>query len=80
MSALVSSRKSKVQMCRWVRPKFNENLQLVQRLLGRGTDSSTRAVGHYDAIKISIFWDVMLCSPLKVNRRFGGTCRLNIQG
>jgi hypothetical protein len=26
-------------------------------------------------IKSSIFWDMMLCSPLKVNRRFGGTCR-----
>jgi hypothetical protein len=27
-----------------------------------------------------IFWDITPCSPLKVNRRFGGTCRLNIQG
>jgi hypothetical protein len=25
-------------------------------------------------------WDVMLCSLLKVNRRFGGTCHHNIQG
>jgi hypothetical protein len=24
-------------------------------------------------IKISIFWDMKSCSPLKVNRRFGGT-------
>jgi hypothetical protein len=31
-------------------------------------------------MKISIFWDVMSCSPLKVNRRFGGTCRLHLQG
>jgi hypothetical protein len=23
----------------------------------------------------SIFWDITLCIPSKVNRRFGGTCR-----
>jgi hypothetical protein len=23
-----------------------------------------------------IFWDTATCSPMKVNRRFGGTCRL----
>jgi hypothetical protein len=27
-------------------------------------------------MKSSIFWDIKLCSPLKYNRRFGGTCRL----
>jgi hypothetical protein len=27
-----------------------------------------------------IFWDITLCSPLKVNRRFGGTCHLHLQG
>jgi hypothetical protein len=26
-------------------------------------------------MKGSIFWDIRPCSPLKVNRRFGGTCR-----
>jgi hypothetical protein len=26
--------------------------------------------------KSSIFWDIMPCSPLKVDRRFGGTCLL----
>jgi hypothetical protein len=26
------------------------------------------------------FWDIMPCSPLKVNRRFAGTCRLHLQG
>jgi hypothetical protein len=25
------------------------------------------------------FWDITFCSPLKVNRRFGGTCRLHLQ-
>jgi hypothetical protein len=27
----------------------------------------------------SIFWDITPCSPLKINRRFGGTC-LHLQG
>jgi hypothetical protein len=31
-------------------------------------------------MKISIFWDITPCSPLKVNRRFGGTYRLHLQG
>jgi hypothetical protein len=30
--------------------------------------------------KSSLFWDITQCSPLKVNRRFGGTCRLHFQG
>jgi hypothetical protein len=29
-------------------------------------------------VRISLNWDKMLCSPLKVNRRFGGTCRLHV--
>jgi hypothetical protein len=32
------------------------------------------------ALKSTIFWDITPCSPLKVNRRFGGTCRLHLQG
>jgi hypothetical protein len=28
----------------------------------------------------SVFWDITPCSPLKVNRRFGGTCRLHLHG
>jgi hypothetical protein len=27
-----------------------------------------------------IFWDMTPCSPLSVNRRFGGTYRLHLQG
>jgi hypothetical protein len=34
---------------------------------------------HTNTLKISIFWDVTPCSPLKVNRHFGGTCRLHLQ-
>jgi dolichol kinase len=31
-------------------------------------------------MKSAIFWDITPCSPLKVNRRFGGTCLLHLQG
>jgi hypothetical protein len=31
-------------------------------------------------MKNSIFWDITPCSPLRVNRRFGGTHRLHLQG
>jgi hypothetical protein len=31
-------------------------------------------------MRSSIFWDNIPCSPLKVNRRFGGACRLRPYG
>jgi hypothetical protein len=31
-------------------------------------------------MKSSVFRDITPCSPLKVNSRFGGTCRLHLQG
>jgi hypothetical protein len=31
-------------------------------------------------MKSSVFWNITSCSPLKVNRRSGETCRLHIQG
>jgi hypothetical protein len=30
-------------------------------------------------MKRDIFWDMMPCSALKVNRRFGATCLLHLQ-
>jgi hypothetical protein len=30
--------------------------------------------------KNSISWDITQCSPLKINRRFGGICPLQLQG
>jgi hypothetical protein len=30
--------------------------------------------------KSTIFWDITPCSPLSVNRRFGGTFRFHVQG
>jgi hypothetical protein len=32
------------------------------------------------AMKSSVFWDIMPCSSVKVNQRFGGTYRLHLQG
>jgi hypothetical protein len=32
------------------------------------------------AKKSSISWDIMPCSPLKANRRFGRKCRLHLHG
>jgi hypothetical protein len=34
---------------------------------------------YTEEIKVPIFWDITLCSPLKANRRFGGTCFLQLQ-
>jgi hypothetical protein len=31
-------------------------------------------------MRSSIFWDITLCSKLKINWCFGGTCRLHLQG
>jgi hypothetical protein len=31
-------------------------------------------------MKDTIFWDITPCSPLKVNRSFGGKYRLHLQG
>jgi hypothetical protein len=31
-------------------------------------------------LKGTIFWDITPCSLLSVNRRFGGTYRLHLQG
>jgi hypothetical protein len=38
-----------------------------------------KSVG-FEVTKSTIFWDITPCSPLSVNRRFGGTYRLHIQG
>jgi hypothetical protein len=31
-------------------------------------------------MKSCVFWNITPCSPLKVNRRFGGTRRYHLQG
>jgi hypothetical protein len=34
---------------------------------------------HSSGYEDSIFWDIMLCSPSQVTRRFEGICRLELQ-
>jgi hypothetical protein len=34
----------------------------------------------YRILKSTVFWDITACSPLRVNRRFGGTFSLHFQG
>jgi hypothetical protein len=31
-------------------------------------------------IKNSVVWDIALCSPFEIYRRFGGTCSFHVQG
>jgi hypothetical protein len=37
-------------------------------------------VGFEVLTAVIMFWDITPCSPLKFNRRFGGTYRLHLQG
>jgi hypothetical protein len=36
--------------------------------------------GSHSGVNSSMFWGITPCSPLKVNRRFGGTHRLHLHG
>jgi hypothetical protein len=45
-------------------------------LLQKGHVGST---AHSAVVTMSVFWDITLCSPLKINRRFGLTCRLHFE-
>jgi hypothetical protein len=48
---------------------------MAQKVQFKGSEVITAAV-----VKISVFLDVTPCGPLKMNRRFGGTCHLHLQG
>jgi hypothetical protein len=37
-------------------------------------------VSTAEVMKSTIFWDITLCTPLKVNRRLGGKYHLDLQG
>jgi hypothetical protein len=55
-----------------------------EKVRSRWRQSLKRNVG-FEALsavimKSSVFWDITPYSPLKANRRFGGTCRLQLQG
>jgi hypothetical protein len=52
--------------------------QLVQSF--HRTSHFFRFLNQRTVLKSSVFWDKMPCSTLKINRRFGGTYRLYLQG
>jgi hypothetical protein len=56
------------------------NYCVVFTCIFRSTRLSCFQCDHSSLLKSCIFWDIMLCSHLKVNRRFGGTCHLYLQG
>jgi hypothetical protein len=51
-------------------------------VFNKQTDSNHVGFEVFTAVimKSIIFWDMMLCSPLSFNRRFGGIYRLHLQG
>jgi hypothetical protein len=66
----------------WV-PKIFRNV--LQRSILSHIYNITEIVGFevltaVGVMKISVFSDLTPCSPLKVNRRFGRTCHLCLQG
>jgi hypothetical protein len=59
-------------------------LKMVVEAIRMGDKSRISSVGFEVlqpvVMKSNIVWDITLCSPLSVNRRFGGTFRLHLQG
>jgi hypothetical protein len=69
---------SKVENRRRVgRPSFR-SLEDLENSLREPKNEEMHTEGNNK--KSSVLWDITQCSPLKVNRLFGGTCRLNLQG
>jgi hypothetical protein len=48
--------------------------------LKAGNFSPDWTATNFQWIKCPIFWDITPCRPLKVNRRFGWSCCLHLQG
>jgi hypothetical protein len=50
---------------------------------GKRVPKQVHTKGEYQALsssKSSVFWHITSCSMSKVNRRFGGTCRIILKG
>jgi hypothetical protein len=56
--------------------KEKKNLECTNKLHWKSIVPDFTKVG---LVKIFISFDTIPCSPLKINRRFGGACRLHIQ-
>jgi hypothetical protein len=59
--------------------QYKGNILLVTFISQKQLKRSRRPGKLSLRFKISIFWDITPCSPLKVNLRFGGACRLHLQ-
>jgi hypothetical protein len=57
---------------------YKSKKKLIQQLIVR--NSHFLFLIHVIIKTSTIFWDITPCSPLNVNRRFGGTYRLHLQG
>jgi hypothetical protein len=62
----------------------SETSPLAQHKVYQGLISKQDRVGRWTtvewALRFSQRWDIIPCSPLNLNRRFGGTCRFHLQG
>jgi hypothetical protein len=64
----------KSQKLRWVRHEAGVgNNEFIQNVVGFEVLTAVVAMS-------SVFWDITLCIPLKVDIRFGGTCSLHHHG
>jgi hypothetical protein len=63
-------------------PQSTKNAQYNIRIMNQPLQQTFRGSEVLTAVvmKSIIFWDITPCSPLSVNRRFGGTYRLHLQG
>jgi hypothetical protein len=66
-----------------VRGNSSEYPRILLKVTAAATDKKAHAgfeVLIAVVMKRFIFWDITPCSPLKVHRRFGGTCCIHFQG
>jgi hypothetical protein len=58
-------------------------VEAMYQKLPEGTEENNKNSVEFEVVKLfknsCIFLDIALCSPLKVNRSFGGMCRLHLQ-
>jgi hypothetical protein len=67
---------------KYTHPNSKVNVDTVQGSMSTFWQIDQRVFEYKLSMKVKnpIFWDIMLCSPLKVNQHFRETCCLHIQG
>jgi hypothetical protein len=79
------SKRRKSMLIRWVAGPYNKNSarnsQKAYTIAKTNRFMALRFWGSRSGVtNSSLFWDIMPCSPLKVNWRFGRTCHLILHG